>query len=447
MKTREKTEKKAEGCPLHAVHQRLEDLHRQWHQAEEAYFDPDGFRVAIQTAIQTARTVTFILQSNKHVIPDFEKWYAGWQSTFKENSLMRWMVDARNKIEKQGDLESHSFVRAEIVASYLENGPVVEVPAKLFDAPLKLIKSIPDTAAGKHVKEQGLLRIQRRWVENTLPDYELLDAVATAYGLLSDMLDDAHRQIGLPVPVPIDAHTGEKYDSESMKGCLPCMIGHSDARTLNLWLADGKPMEVEAVTRSVSEEDMKKSVERYDLQENMFDNSETPEGMLNDLFSTASKMFLKDGYHVTVMFLLRDGKLIQMIELAPVDHGDKYLMMRKLAHEVKKKGADGAILLGEVWMAPFDSKHPYRRSVDSPDRQEALVAKLITKNAEPKQISAIIHRDGKTVKLDKSIEQTGGAHYMFAPFYEVWGRKIPQDWLDGTHDGTKADNEKNAESE
>ena len=44
----------AEGiCPLAAVDRRLADTHRLWHQAEDAYFDPDGFRLAIQSTIQT----------------------------------------------------------------------------------------------------------------------------------------------------------------------------------------------------------------------------------------------------------------------------------------------------------------------------------------------------------------------------------------------------------
>jgi hypothetical protein len=47
------------ACPLAAVDQRLADSHRFWHQAETAYFDPDGFRLAAQSAIQTLRSVTF----------------------------------------------------------------------------------------------------------------------------------------------------------------------------------------------------------------------------------------------------------------------------------------------------------------------------------------------------------------------------------------------------
>ena len=96
-------------CPLAAVDRRLEDVHRHWHSAERAYFEPQAFRVAIQTTIQTLRTVTFILQSNKHLIPEFASWYKPWQEKLKADALMRWMVDARNKIEKQGDSEAHSF--------------------------------------------------------------------------------------------------------------------------------------------------------------------------------------------------------------------------------------------------------------------------------------------------------------------------------------------------
>jgi hypothetical protein len=69
------SEKQASQCPLSAVDRRIEDVHQQWHQAERAYFHPEPFRVAIQTAIQTLRTVTFILQNKKRDIPDFEAWY------------------------------------------------------------------------------------------------------------------------------------------------------------------------------------------------------------------------------------------------------------------------------------------------------------------------------------------------------------------------------------
>src|SRR6202023_28945 len=101
-------------CPLAPVDRRLQDAHQQWHQAEFEYFNPEKFRIAIQSAIQTLRTVPFILQKHKSQIPDFEKWYGAWQERLQADPLMRWMRDARNKIEKEGDLEAHSFIHAEI---------------------------------------------------------------------------------------------------------------------------------------------------------------------------------------------------------------------------------------------------------------------------------------------------------------------------------------------
>src|SRR5260221_11565528 len=94
------------ACPLAAVDQRLADTHRLWHQAEATYFDPDGFRLAAQNAITTLRSVTFILQKHKEIIPGFNTWYGDikkkthgdWQKRLHADPLMRWMCDARTKI-------------------------------------------------------------------------------------------------------------------------------------------------------------------------------------------------------------------------------------------------------------------------------------------------------------------------------------------------------------
>lgn len=426
----------AKGCPLEAVHKRLEDLHRQWHQAEQAYFDPDAFRVAIQTAIQTSRTVTFILQSNKRNVPDFENWYGEWQKKFADIPLMRWMVDARNRIEKQGDLEALSHIRADIVASYLQEGPSIEVPAGLFDAPLKLLKSIPNSQLGEHIKKDGILRIQRKWIENTLPDFELLEAVAIAYGHLSEMLDAAHRQMGIAVPDAKDTRTGEVYDSASMKGRLPCMIGHSDLRTLDIWLANGRPVNMEVRERTIDLSNAGEGLERYDIKpEDIFGKSNDIERIQDSLFETASKMFLRDGYHISIMFLFRAGKLTEQALLEPEEHGEKYIMLRKLAQEVEKKGIDAAILLGETWTAPYDPEKPYRRAVDAPNKREALTATLVRKEGVPRQLSALVDRADGKLQLETPVEQIDGVYFMFAPFYEVWDRPVPEAWMKGFPDG------------
>lgn len=410
-------------------------MHRQWHAAQEAYFDPEAFRVAIQTAIQTSRTVSFILQNNKHFIPSFDNWYSKWQEEFRSIPLMKWMVEARNRIEKQGDLEAHSFIRAEIIASHLNQGPAVQVPAELSDAPMKLVKSIPDSPLGKHIKKDGVLRIQRRWIENTLPDFELLDAVAITYGHLSRLLDDAHRQIGLPVPESRNVKTGEAYDAEAMQGRLPCMIGHGDVRSLDVWLADGKPVEFDRIEKKIDHYDLVAEGDRlkahYGLEpKDIFGESDTAEGTLDALFKTARVMLEKDGRHLTIMFYFKGRRTLQMTELRPTEHGQKYLMMRNAAHDLVRKGADTVIMIGEAWSAPYLPSDPYRRAADAPERQEMLVANLVRKTGEPVQLSARMGRKDGRVTLEETHVQRGGAHFLFAPFYEAWGREIPPEWMD-----------------
>lgn len=422
-----------EQCPLAAVDRRLNDLHHFWHQAERAYFEPDEFRLAIQAAIQTARQVSFVLQKNKALIPDFENWYADRQEILTAIPLMRWMVEARNRIEKQGDLEANSFVSAEIVASHLDEGPEIQVPAKLADAPLDLVKSIPDSLLGEHIKRDGVLRIRRRWIENTLPEVELLDAVATAYGHLAQLVRSAHKQMGLAEPVTTDAGTGEQFPDADQDGRLPCMIGHENARTLDVWLATGKPLEFEEVRKTLGREEAEAEIpkfkERYGVDPTkMYAESGEIHDHARSLFAAARRMFERDGYHITIVILLRSGKPVDFREMRPAEHGHKFMMMRTMAQHAQKIGADAAVLLSETWSAPANHDKPYMRAVDSPERRELLTATAVSKVGDPLQLQAEILRDDKNVKLAETVEQVGGAHFAFAPLYEIWKRPIPTDW-------------------
>ena len=54
--------------------------------------------------MQTARTVTFLIQKEKNELQkkfDFESWYQNYQSQWRSDVIMRWSVDTRNIIEKQ----------------------------------------------------------------------------------------------------------------------------------------------------------------------------------------------------------------------------------------------------------------------------------------------------------------------------------------------------------
>lgn len=434
------------ACPLVAVDQRLADAHRLWHQAEAAYFDPDGFRLAVQNAIQSLRSVTFILQNHKAVIPNFTQWYGDyvdekhgkrgeWQERLHADALMRWMVKARNRIEKQGDLGSCSFVRAEILASYLDEGPRIDVPAHLFESTETLLRGIPDNLLGQHIRRNGVLRVQRRWVENSLPDYELLDAIAIAYGKITELVHDAHRQIGLDPPQTIHADAGGSYDLPAMGWRFPCMIGHEVPRALIISLADGSKVEFETKSVSVKLDAAKVSalLDRYNNGnpfEAMGRDYKTDAELAAGYFAMAHAVFLRDGHHISILFLLRDQKPLKMIEIKVENVQQKYVVMRQLADEVTKSGADTAILIGEAWCAPADKLKAYERPADSPVRTEVLFLHLVSKSGEPLDFHAEIVRKGEKVSLGNMEVSEVTASFEFAPFYEAWGRPVPRAWID-----------------
>jgi hypothetical protein len=107
--------------------------------------------------------------------------------------------------------------------------------------------------------------------------------------------------------------------------------------------------------------------------------------------------------------------------------------MRGLAHEATKLDADAVILMGEMWHAKADPAKPYLRAAEASDREEFLTATLVRKEGAPVHLAARFTRRGKRVSLGETEVSKDGAHFMFAPFYEAWGRPIPEDWLALVH--------------
>ena len=162
-------------CPLQSVHSRLEEAHIHWHHALDSYSDPGEFRTHLNACIQALRNVTFVLQKQKSRIPDFEAWYGAWQDRMRRDPVLRWVVEARNTIVKQGDLETNSVARVAVVASYLEQ-PQIELTVNPLQSNLEIAAGCAASISlPEDVLKGALVRVERRWVSDDLPDNEILD--------------------------------------------------------------------------------------------------------------------------------------------------------------------------------------------------------------------------------------------------------------------------------
>ena len=104
---------------------RLNQCHSMWHEALDAYSDPDLFTGHLNAVIQGLRNVTWVLRKELRHQDGFDRWYQAQQETMEADTRMKWLVSARNRIEKQGDLDTKSTAHIRVIAGWLD-GPIVE---------------------------------------------------------------------------------------------------------------------------------------------------------------------------------------------------------------------------------------------------------------------------------------------------------------------------------
>jgi hypothetical protein len=418
------TKRPPHSCPFPDVHARLDDAHYLWHEAQINYFSPPRFRTNLNALIQTLRTITWLIQKNKGRIRDFNDWYSLWQKRMKDDDVLRWLVHARNKIEKQGDLEKHSILRISLVASHTN-----ELFYDMIDTPsLKttdILRQIDVEAIPEELIEHALLRLERRWVAADLPAHELLNALAHVYGFLSDLVDDAHSQAGLPVPLLITPQENGSFRPFSgstayFQGRLPCMMAADDYRQQWIDLKSGAYLQLRSKSYKFNPRKIRKIKRRYDMSLIDGKSPTSLEEWVWHLWRMARHMFERDGHHIQISFMLHRNDLLDLRQMEAASHRELYPFFRSLANEVARRGATEVIVISEIWIAPFDPAQPYRRAELSPERGEGLQLSAVSANGEQINLFAPITRNSKKAKLGETeVDRTRVARFL-APITAVW---------------------------
>lgn len=388
---------------------RLEDAHKLWHQAEALYFEPDGFRISLNSCIQTLRSVTFLLQKNKAQIPDFGTWYPRWQEKMREDPILRWLVDARNQIVKEGDLELKSILLVGVLASYFDP-PYSQSTKPPSSTTTDVLEELQLAEIPEEIRKNGYLRLERRWVAETLEDYEQLDALAYCYSRLSLLLHDAWKLLATNVP-----------DLSLESGILPCMIRSDDDRSIWINLTSGlvEPLQVIAHTPEVSRDELEARYGPLDTEPLPLDDSELKR-LAHLLFNRGRVMLQTDGTHGFFVFVITPDKNMQLLQLLPEQQGDKYRMWREVATVVERSGSTSVIAISEVWLAPEDQEQPYMHAAESPERSEALQLAATSKDGEEFLITAPFHRQDDQIILDDMIDIEAREINFFQPIKDVW---------------------------
>lgn len=156
------------------------------------YFEPNSFRMAINSCIQELRNVTFVLQANKRGIEGFDNWYQPWQEKMRVNQSLKWLVSARNYIVKQGDLDLNSVLRIEVIGSYLAGE--IRIFEQDYEPNLtnkEIFEKTITLGLPEQVFKNSYVKLERRWVDVNHPDHELLDLLSICWASVAELLLDA----------------------------------------------------------------------------------------------------------------------------------------------------------------------------------------------------------------------------------------------------------------
>ena len=399
---------------LAKVVNRLDHMKKYWDEANSEYFNPNQFLIKLQGCITTSRTVSFILQSNKAHFPDFDVWYGSYQEKWSGDPTMTWARDARNAIEKRGDLETLSQVKSRIVASYL-GGPETDwLPQDLFSSPIAMLSKIPSKFRNNpQIRDHGTLVIERRWVDKQLPEIEILEALTHVYLEFVDLLVDLHKRVGVELPRSLASRV-----PPSMRPLVMDRATYVSIRTGSNVGFRFHHQEQKTDTRALRK--------RYGRDANWEKLSSV--GSFKELcdvvFTNARVLMLRDGYHHSFAIMVSKLRLWRVIGINHPDRASRYVMMRELADLAKVIEADGVIVIGEAWTAKGKDIPPSGYAVEAKNRGEALIMNAADAAGQTLAYHAEIIRKKKKKHKVKALGPTELANdfqFIMAPFQIAWG--------------------------
>jgi hypothetical protein len=381
---------------------------------------PELFRLNTNQFLQTSRTVTFLIQKNKDAIPSFDHWYqptiAGWAA----DEVMVWAKDSRNKIEKEGDLELHSSLELKLFFSYLGEQDIglATGKAELLRAGTKKLVRYAQKKLPSYISDSSAIKIERKWVANSLPDWELLQALSYVYTMLYRTCE------GLAI------HLGTKIDRALPDPTSLYPVRESARQVRYLKLSDLK-FHYQHTHRIDADPDYSPpaAIAAANMREK-FVAANSIEKVFRAMSEMAELTFEHDGYHIPMVYLLDDSmKAVDFTSAAFVDQVDKFIFWRNLADRMVATGAKSVVSIGEAWIR--DRKQHRSQSIkELPITGERLYVNVLDHTGWYRSAGWEIVRTNEGSKPtlrrltyeDESLEKIP---FYFAPILRAWGVPYP----------------------
>lgn len=366
---------------------RLEDLAYALKNSAQTYFDPNLFRRNVNHFLQTARTVSFIVQKGKSTIQGFEHIYLPLAQEWDSDEVMKWAKNSRNKIEKEGDLELHSTLRATLVFSYLsEDDLELEVGDEgLMSANVFALAQIAKSRFPKGIWSNAAVRVERMWVSEKLPERELLSALQYTYSQLHRLCFRIARTEGkhLPASIPEPSAIHIEADLSRHVEYVRVLDGQVRSATHKVVLRDENSQMPKWIAKEAPKLKLAKD-RRHDFETTV------------DFHALMAEATFKHfGNHIPMVFLYgEDWQIVGSTTPLLADQTDKYFFWRSLGDQIRIQGVKAFVSVAEVWLRDIRDfgETPIR---ELPIIGECLQLTICSREAEFHQCSWSIERDKK----------------------------------------------------
>ena len=351
----------------------------------------------------------------------------------RASSVLTWAKEARNRVVKQGELETASTATVRLLTwkdDELTRLPIApETPSEVLLNHLPILDLIAKASIPSGDLSSAVLELERQWNLPSFQNREVLNTLAAAYGLLSDLLVDAHTRLGrldcIEHPSPHPSFRATHHRS----GTLPCMTATTELRKEHFSLRtrtrlvrgtmkppEGGPSPTVAAARY--------GMKFADLA--TLSRSADPDSMAKRLVYWSKRMLKKDRSHIRLVFVRDGAGEWHPMTFLHSDRSEKHLAVRLIAQFVEQTGADAVIDVSELWYVPREKARTIRdfsNLENVPGRAEALLVLVATRAGLLRVYLTPFSRGlfGGIKLGDTSVsDENPSNNYYLYPVFKVW---------------------------
>lgn len=418
-------------CPIHTTHSRLNHALAIFDDINKSYQNPKKFTSDLNNLIQALRNVTFMLQSEKEKIGNFDAWYESIRDVMRKDVAMKWLHDSRTHVVHKGDLEKDSYLslsivnhdRKEIFTEKYDPFISTEDAAQSF---LKVTKiKFPET-----LKDEFVIEAERKWVVADFPNAELVDVLIYCFSRLVDVVEAAHQLSGCSV-LTCELNNFLLSDEDFM------VVLRNNLKKSRISKISTDGAEVVAHQSSLSIEELfggknievvgEKLAKKYG---NISEIKKLAEPTAEDLpfcfmnfhLEMSKRYILCDGYLETICFLyFSKEQPPRMIALQPHNPTSRFGMAESIAEMVEETHCKALIFISEVWIGDLPKEgEDYVPARLQENRREAISVLAATPN-RLSEYQLPFHRNEKgEIILDEQERRENGAWPFLNKVREVW---------------------------